>query len=169
MFIPVIICCPHFHHLKSWIIKWLLNWSLGPSWWQGAVRSCLAEGRCAADGRMACAPVVLGQRRLTEGKQASCWEVSGQRRACSRAADRTARHRGGSALINEGIWKTISGSRFAFNYLINQNSFNSMCSTLCTKMSVEALRIRAGTARLSTREKRGGLVYKIRTPFLIPL
>lgn len=150
MFIPVIICCPHFHYLKSWIIKWLLNWSLGPSQWHGVVRSCLAEGRCAADGRMACAPVVLGQQRLTEGKQASCWEVSGRRRACSRAADRAARHRGASALINEGIWKTISGSRFAFNYLINQNSFNSMCSALCTKMPAEAFCIGAVTACLST-------------------
>lgn len=153
MFIPVIICCPHFHHLKSWIIKWLLNWSLGPSQWHGAVRSCLAQGRCAADGRMACAPVVLGRQRLTEGKQASCWEVSGRRRACSRAADRAARHHGASALINEGIWKTISGSRFAFNYLINQNSFNSMCSALCTKMPAEAFCIRAGTACLSTGGK----------------
>lgn len=116
---------------------------------------------------MACAPLVLGQRCLTEGKQASRWEVSGRRRACSRAADRTARHRGGSALINEGIWKTISRSRFAFNYLINQNSFNSMCNTLCTKTSAEALCIRAGTACLSTGGKRGGAVYKIQTLFLL--
>lgn len=52
---------------------------------------------------MACAPLVLGQQRLTEGKQASCWEVSGRRRAGSSAADRAARHWGASALINEGI------------------------------------------------------------------
>lgn len=85
---------------------------------------------------MACAPVVLGQWSLTGEKRASCWEVSGRRRACSGAADRAARQRVGSALINEGIWKTISGSRFAFNYLINQNSFNSMCSALCSEMRV---------------------------------
>lgn len=88
---------------------------------------------CATGGRMACAPVVLGQWHLTAWKQASCWEVSGQRRVCSRVADMIGCHKGSSGLINEGIWKAISGSRFAFNHPISQNSFNSLCSTHSTK------------------------------------
>lgn len=101
---------------KPWIFKCLLNWSQGPVWWQR--------------GGQHLSPLKAGAWPTAHDpplRQAWWEEKGGGRHHAGRlasrrgAADRAGRHSPGSALINEGIWKTISGSRFTFNCLINQS------------------------------------------------
>lgn len=121
MFIPVIICCPHFPPLsKPWIFKWLLNWSQGPAWWQRAGQhlSLLKAGAWPAAHDPLPSWVPWGEKgggRYHAGRLASRRRAAGERLT---GPPVTAQ---GSALINEGVWKTISRSRFTFNCLINQS------------------------------------------------
>lgn len=105
---------------EPWIFKWLLNWSQGPAGWQrgGQHLSLLKAGAwpAAHDPLLRWAP--WGEKG---GGRHHAGRLASRRRAAAERLTGPAVTELGSALINEGVWKTISRSRFTFNRLINQS------------------------------------------------
>lgn len=133
---------------KPWIFKCLLNWSQGPVWWQrgGQHLSPLKAGAwpTAHDPPL---------RQAWWGEKGGGRHHAGRLASRRGAADRAGRHSPGSALINEGIWKTISRSRFTFNCLINQSPLIQSRAPPVTKR-VYQHRANAQTAKQSQRGAR---------------
>ncbi len=134
---------------KPWIFKCLLNWSQGPVWWQrgGQHLSPLKAGAWPTAHDPPLCQAWWGEKgggRHHAGRLAS-------RRG---AADRAGRHSPGSALINEGIWKTISRSRFTFNCLINQSPLIQSRAPPVTKRVYQHRASNAQTAKQSQRGAR---------------
>lgn len=131
---------------KPWIFKCLLNWSQGPAWWQrgGQHLSLLKAGAwpTAHDPPL---------RRAPWGEKGGGRHHAGRLASRRGAADRAGRHSPSSALINEGIWKTISGSRFTFNRLINQSPLIQSRAPPVTKWVYQHRASNAQTAKQSQR------------------